>query len=101
MDHQVIWLRGALDDLDDIAAYIAKDSPAAASKVVEKIRDASRDLAMFPLMGPRVREWDDDNYRQRIIYSYRLIYRVSTNRITILAVWHGARLLPNFLRRRN
>ena len=95
---QVVWLPAALDDLDGIADYIAADSPRYAAAVVERFKAASRDLARFPRIGPRVREWDDDSYRQRIIYSYRLIYRLRDDRVEILAVIHGARLLPDDLR---
>jgi toxin ParE1/3/4 len=70
---EVVWLSAALDDLDAIADYIAADSPRYAAVVVERFKSATRDLGRFPRMGPRVREWDDDTYRQRIIYSYRLI----------------------------
>jgi plasmid stabilization system protein ParE len=101
MDPKVVWLAAALDDLDEIASYIAQDSVSYAAAVVRKIRNAARDLSRFPRMGPRVPEWDDDNLRQRIIYSYRLIYRINDQRIEILCVIHGARLLPQSIRRRS
>jgi plasmid stabilization system protein ParE len=67
-----VWLPAALDDLDEIAAHIAKDSPRYAGIVAEKILAAARDLADFPRMGGIVPRWDDENYRQRIIYNYLL-----------------------------
>ena len=46
-------------------------------------------------------EWDDARYREKIVYSYRLIYRVvSPERIEVLAVIHGTRLLPDVIRDR-
>lgn len=40
---------------------------------------------------------DDENLRELIVYPYRLIYRIKTNRIGIIAVFHGARELPDAL----
>ena len=97
---KVVWLPAALDDLDAIATYIAADSPRYAASVVQRVKAASRDLRRFPGMGAIVPEWDDDSYRQRIIYNYRLIYRIRGKRVEILAVIHGARLLPQDLRNR-
>src|SRR5215212_2979372 len=97
---KVVWLSAALDDLDAIADYIAADSPRYASSVVQRVKAASRELRKFPRMGPMVPEWDDETYRQRIIYSYRLIYRIRGKRAEILAVIHGARLLPEEFRNR-
>ena len=63
---KVVWLAAALDDLDAIADYIAADSPRYAASVVQRVRAASRELRRFPRMGPRVPEWDDESYQQRI-----------------------------------
>ncbi len=101
MAHQVVWLSAAVDDLDEIATYIAADSPRYAGIVTEKILAGARELADFPHMGAIVREWNDEAYRQRIIYSYRLIYRIRPDRVEVLTVIHGARLLPGSIRIRD
>jgi plasmid stabilization system protein ParE len=67
MAHQVVWLKAAVEDLEEISAYIAQDSPRYAGIVTEKILNAARDLADYPRMGSIVREWDDESYRHRII----------------------------------
>ena len=46
-----------------------------------------------------VPEAGDQNLRERFVYSYRLIYRLQTDRILIVAVIHGSRLLQPFLQR--
>lgn len=38
-------------------------------------------------------ELDDENIRERFVYSYRLIYRIHENEVLIIAVIHGKRLL--------
>lgn len=101
MAYQVAWLREAVEDLEGIAEFIARDSAAAAASVIDRIQSAAEDLSLFPRMGPRVREWDDDDYRERHVFSYRLIYRIRPDRIEILGVIHGARLLPSAVRRRS
>jgi plasmid stabilization system protein ParE len=101
MAAKVVWLRAALADLERIGETIEIDSPAYAGVVVKKLYDATQDLSRFPRMGRRVPEWDDDAYRERIVYSYRVIYRiVSDERIELLGFIHGARLLPDEVRDR-
>ena len=100
MAHQVVWLEAALDDVQAIAEHIAESSPAYASVVVERLLTLSRDVGVFPWMGRCVPEWGDDIIRERLVYAYRLIYRVERDHITILAVIHGARLLPDDFKKR-
>jgi len=50
-------------------------------------------LADFPLAGRKVPEFDDENIRELIAYSYRIIYQVAADEVTIAAVIHGKRLL--------
>src|SRR6266542_1795883 len=101
MAREVAWLRAAVADLEEIGNYIGGDSPSCAKVVVNKLYDATLELQRFPHIGGAVPEWNDDRYRQRIVYSYRLIYRIiSDERIEILTIIHGARLLPSDLRER-
>lgn len=93
MDYKVVWSPEALEDVESIAGYIAKDSAFYAAAVVQKILDTSRDLGHFPLVGRIVPELEDESIRERFVYSYRLIYRMRDNVITVAAVIHGKRLL--------
>ena len=102
MAYQVAWLPGAIDDLDAIASYVAADSPTHAAAVVERMLACAADLALFPYSFSRVSEWDDDTVRQRIVYSYRLIFRIwsAMNTVEVLAIVHGARMLSSDVRER-
>ena len=51
-------------------------------------------------MGRIVPEWDMETIRERIIYSYRLIYRITDHDIRILGIIHGARILSEEVRDR-
>src|SRR5713226_7249018 len=93
MAYRVVWSPRALDDIDSIASYIARDSTAHASAVVAKIIRTTRTLRRFPFSGRMVPEFDDEALRERFVYSYRIIYRVQGQIITIAAVIHGKRLL--------
>jgi toxin ParE1/3/4 len=48
---RVRYTRRALRDLDGIHSYIAKDNPAAAARVVARIRSAADTLEQFPCLG--------------------------------------------------
>jgi plasmid stabilization system protein ParE len=51
-------------------------------------------LADFPLVGPEVPEYADESIRELQEHPYRIIYRVMTNQIDVVAVIHAARRLP-------
>jgi len=87
----VIWSTPARNDLKQIYDYIAKDSKYYAKNVVEKIITKSENLNEFPEIGRVVPEIGDDNVRELVIYSYRLIYEVVPDNEQILAIIHGKR----------
>ena len=95
MAHQIGWHPEAYKELDAIAQHIARDSEKYASIVVTRIVAAGDDLERFPRIGRRVPEWDDDSIRERIVGNYRLIYRIKDEKVLIIAVVHGARLLDD------
>ncbi len=51
MDFVAAWSPQVRDDLNAIAAYIAKGSPRYASAVIQEILAAGRSLTHFPLRG--------------------------------------------------
>lgn len=94
MDHEIRWSPEAWEDIEEIAAYIHKDSPLYATQVVEQIIAATRSLKQFPLRGRNVPELKS-THRECFVYSYRLIYRVEDRHVLIVAVIHGKRLLES------
>lgn len=89
MAHVVVWSPRAIDDVDYIATYIAQDSESYAASVVRTILAKARMLSDFPHIGRIVPEFDDEAIREVFAYSYRIIYRVEDDEITIAAVIHG------------
>jgi len=96
---RVSWSPEAVDDVEAIATYIAKDSPYYASAVVKKILTTGAALDQFPHIGSIVPEISDPAIRERFIYSYRIIYRVLENNVLIVAVIHSKRLLDPVINR--
>jgi toxin ParE1/3/4 len=99
MAGQVIWSPSALNDVDDIANYIARDSAYYASAVVSKILAATASIPEFLYLDRKVPETDDITIRERLVYSYRIIYQIGENDIIIIAVIHGRRLIAPVLER--
>lgn len=93
MAYQVVWSPKEIADVDAIAEYIARDSPAYASSVVDQILKTTRSLEQFPLSGRTVPEFGDELLREKIVYSYRILYQVAGDEVTIVTVIHGKRTL--------
>ena len=49
----------------------------------------------FPKAGRIVPEYQRDSLREIIFQNYRIVYRISHEVIEIVAIVHGARLLPD------
>ncbi len=88
----IVWTEEALQDLDDIAAYIALDNPKAALDTVRRIGEAVAGLSFFPRIG---RQGRDDATRELVIGDtpYIAVYRLR-DRVEILSIYHGARKWP-------
>ena len=84
----VIWSIPAKQDLKKIYDYIARDSKYYAEKVSQDILERSEKLNEFPEIGRIVPEIGEVNIREVIVYSYRLIYEISSDKIEVLALIH-------------
>lgn len=86
----VIWTNHALAQLRHIHDYINHDSPIYAKRVSEALVHKTVSLNDLPMMGHKVAELNDDNIRELMMYSYRIIYEIKADSksIEILAVIH-------------
>jgi len=91
MARKVIWAYAAEEDLEAAASYIHRDSPAYAASFVHRALEAGRSLNEFAERGRIVPELRDGNIREIFVYSYRLVYRIEDDQISILALIHGRR----------
>jgi addiction module RelE/StbE family toxin len=87
----VVWTPQALDDLEAICLYVARDTPRLAQVFAERAFRATERLADFPRSGRVVPEIDRQEIREVILLSYRIIYRFAGQDVQILTVHHGAR----------
>jgi toxin ParE1/3/4 len=85
--------------VEDIVAYIAKDSQKYAIKMSERIFHAVERLELFPESGWVIPEFGIDRYREIVVSQYRILYRFDGTDVFITAVVHGARDLKKFMRR--
>jgi addiction module RelE/StbE family toxin len=88
---QVIWAPSATKDVEDIAEYIARDSPDQAALFVTRVLEATDRLADFPLSGRIIPEMSDVRRREIIAGSFRIMYRIEEGAVWVIAVVHGAR----------
>lgn len=91
---RVHWTQNAIGHLANIYEYIALNSPTYAKGMVDKITRRSEQIADQPLSGRKVPEYQSEDIRELIEKPYRIIYRIKSDQIDVVAVIHGARLLP-------
>ena len=91
MGRRVIWAYAAEADLDAAAEYIHRDSPAYSAAFVLRTLEAGRSLTDFAERGRIVPEFKDKKISEISLQSYRLIYLVEDNRVSVVALIHGRR----------
>ena len=65
--------------------------------MVDRLTSRSEQIAAFPKSGRRVPEYEAEDIREIVERPYRIIYRVKSDQIDILAVVHGARQIEHDL----
>jgi toxin ParE1/3/4 len=93
---KVDWTPLAISHLQCTHDYIARDSPAAARKIVGQILGAAERLANYPSMG---RAGRIEGTRELVIPGTPFIvaYRIRRSDLQILAVLHTSRKWPERL----
>ena len=88
---QIIWAPSAIEDVNAIAEYIARDSVDNAALFVTRLVDAVERLGQFPESGAVIPEIGDSACRQVLCVPYRVMYRFDGNSVWVTGVVHGAR----------
>ncbi|WP_127477907.1 type II toxin-antitoxin system RelE/ParE family toxin [Sulfurivermis fontis] len=92
---EIRWLRKALGNLEQEASYVAREDPAAARMVVQRIWQAVSLLAENPALGQPGRIHGTRELvinRRRYLIPYRVNPRLQC--IEILRVFHASRKPP-------
>lgn len=93
---KIRWTKGATDNLENIEAYIGKDNPRAAIKMVIKVIQSVNQLPKHPAMGKPGRI---EETRELIVSDTPFIvpYRVKNETVQILRVFHHSQKWPKKL----
>jgi len=89
---KLVWTAGARRELREIVSYIWFDDPGAAKRMRNRIETTAAYLKSQPFMG---RPGAIAGTREAIPHpSYRIVYQVTDETVSILSVVHTARQWP-------
>ncbi len=97
MGFKVVLSPQAIDRLEEVVRYIARNDPSAAERFGMLLIDRAQMLAEFPGMGPLYPK--RPGIRRLLCKPYFIYYRVKEPEqvVEILDFWHAARTEPDFL----
>ena len=85
---RVRWSPSAENALVEAIAFVFKESPNTARRLLEEVLTAAASLSTLSERGTQVPEVDDPAIRQLLCKPYRVIYRVEDQDVVILALLH-------------
>jgi len=94
---EIIWTDPALDQLEEIADYIALDKPEAAAGFVRRVFATVDRLEQFPDSGHVPSEIPNSIYREVLVSPCRIFYRHENGVVFIVHVMREEMLLRKFL----
>jgi toxin ParE1/3/4 len=93
----IVWTEPALEDLDEIAEYIAIDKLNAARRLVRSVFERVDLLSHSPNSGRKVQELSPSKYKEVIVGPCRVFYRFTEGSVYILHVMRVERELRKYL----
>ena len=94
---EITWTDPALDQLGEIAEYIALDKPGAAADLVKRVFSAVEQLEQFPDSGHVPSELPNSIYRELYVRPCRIFYRQDGDIVLVIHVMRGERQLRKLL----
>jgi plasmid stabilization system protein ParE len=73
-------------------AYIRADKPSAARGFRIRVDDALKVLVTFPESGRAIPEFPQLGFREVLVDSHRLFYRVKGDTVWVVGAWHDAQI---------
>ncbi len=98
--YSVYWSETAQRDLSAILEFIAHDNKAVAGQIYESIKNAATGLKELPHRGrvvPELHGFSVLSYRELVVSSWRIIYRVESGRVIVFAVIDSRRNVEDIL----
>ena len=95
---QIVWTEPALNELDEIAEYIAIDKIDAARNFVQSVFSRVEQLKHQPKSGRVPPELSKkSNYREVVVGPCRVFYRIEKSKVIIIYVMRSERVLRKFI----
>ena len=95
---QIVWTEPALNELDEIAEFIALDKFDAAQKLVQSVFSRIEQLKNQPKSGRVPPELPKESiYREVIVGPCRVFYRTEKSKIIVICVMRSERMLRKFI----
>ncbi len=91
---RLIWTESVLRQLEEQADYVALENPAAARAIVQTVFNRVEQLKTFPESGRVPPEVPDSRYRELIIGTYRLFYRIDGDSVLLVYFMRAQRGFP-------
>ena len=88
---KVRYERGAVNDLEEIFAYVATDNRVAAARLVARIENAVKRIAENPRIGETTRK---THFRRLAVEKYLIVYEIGPDEVVVQYVRHSARRRP-------
>ena len=90
---RVIWSKESLQRLSEIDEFISRDNRERAERFVDYLIERGESVSRNPQIGRIVSEISNPSIREIIAKKYRIVYRIQENKIVILTIFEGHRLL--------
>jgi plasmid stabilization system protein ParE len=97
---RVVWTEVASQDLAQIALHVGAQSPPAAARLLDRLRDRASRLEVLPDRGrivPELAGIGIRTYRELLSRPYRILYRRTGRDVVIVAVLDSRRDLEEVL----
>lgn len=98
--YQVLWTQTAQQDLTEIIEYISQDSVGNALEILHKLESKAALLLALPNRGrivPELLHTGISQYRELISAPWRIIYRVESRQVLVMAALDSRRDLQAVL----
>jgi plasmid stabilization system protein ParE len=89
--------RRAEHDLREILDYLAAENPVLAIRMIDQLETAALELGSKALNYQRLSFVTEGDVRRRVVGAYNIVYSVTSERVEILVIAHGARDLERLL----
>jgi len=101
--YSVAWTETAVRDLERLAVYLWKETPLRSGQIIDRIVARADSLESSPLRGripPELETIGDRTWREAVETPWRILYKVSMERVEIHGVLDGRRNLQDILMER-